>query len=191
MALGQLESGQVRIVREAKLGARTAGALLTKAFAEVLGELPPADLYSVVVVRGPGRFRGMRVGLSAVKALSEAAGLPVVALSRLAILGELARTEYAALDAGRGSVYLRAAASGEERLLRADEACVLMGAGKAAVCEERVAALLPGARWLPAPTAADALRFAGGRVLAGAWDDVALLDALYLWRAEQMPRISA
>src|ERR1700710_519296 len=44
------------------------------------------ELAAVVVVHGPGSFTGVRVGLSAAKGLSEAGGVPLIAVSRLALL---------------------------------------------------------------------------------------------------------
>jgi len=65
------------------------------------------DLTAVVVVDGPGSFTGVRVGLSAAKGLCEAGGVPLIAVSRLALLaacvGEGA--VHAVLDAGRGEFY--------------------------------------------------------------------------------------
>ena len=44
------------------------------------------ELAAVVVVHGPGSFTGVRVGVSAAKGLSEAGGVPLIAVSRLALL---------------------------------------------------------------------------------------------------------
>ncbi len=188
LALGELFGSQLRVLREATLPARSTGARLTGALGEVLGEVAPAALAAMVVVRGPGSFTGMRIGLSAAKALSEAAAVPLVAVSRLAVLAAAGRTEYAALDAGRGSVYLRAS-NGAEQLLSEDKA---RGAAQdlsaLAVCEDRVAGLFPGARSVAQPRAIDALAHARERVAARDWDDPGSLDALYLWQAEQMLR---
>src|ERR1700743_2272341 len=67
------------------------------------------ELAAVVVVDGPGSFTGVRVGLSAAKGLCEASGVPLIAVSRLALLaasidGE-GRPVHAVLDAGRGEFY--------------------------------------------------------------------------------------
>ena len=178
--------------REVTLAARTAGSLLTGALRDLLDGLAPGALSAIVVVRGPGSFTGMRIGLSAAKALAEASAVPIVAVSCLAVLAGGAR--YAALDAGRGNVYLRhpAAEGVEEAMLTPDEARALLpDPGALVLCEEKVKALFPGARMAPAPTAAQAIEYARPRIEHADWDDAATLDALYLWRPEQMlgPRL--
>src|SRR5215469_8737238 len=69
-------------------------------------------LTAIVVVSGPGSFTGVRVGMSAAKGLSEAGGVPVIAVSRLALLAGLAGESQsrvsAVLDAGRGEFYFGA-----------------------------------------------------------------------------------
>lgn len=97
-----------------------------------------------------------------------------------------------ALDAGRGRVFLQLA-TGEERLASVEETHVALAPGgralgdkDLAVCETRVATLFPGARVVAEPTAADALQYGWARIEAGDWDDPVTLDALYLWRSEEM-----
>ena len=174
------------VIRDTTLAPRTAGAQLTGALRDLFGANGPAGLRAIVVVRGPGSFTGMRIGLSAAKALGEATGAPTVAVSRLAVLAAVSGAATVALDAARGNVYLRTEANGvsEERLIGAVEATALRG--QITVCEARVAALILHARIVAAPTAADALRYGWARVEAGEWDDAATLDALYLWRPEEM-----
>ena len=101
-----------------ELHPRQFSAELIPAIAELLqtsgGRL--ADLDAFAVVSGPGSFTGLRVGLSAVKALAEATGKPILTLSRLAILASMAAkvsgcegsdaaVMHVVLDAGRGDFY--------------------------------------------------------------------------------------
>ncbi len=53
-------------------------------------------------------FTGVRIGVSAAKGLSEGAGRPVIAISRLAVLASLCPSErvHPVLDAGRGEFYV-------------------------------------------------------------------------------------
>jgi len=71
------------------------------------------DLTAFAVVSGPGSFTGLRVGLSAIKALAEALQKPIVAISLLeavarsgTLQGAKRRRVLAGLDAGRGDVYV-------------------------------------------------------------------------------------
>jgi|SRR5215469_3880264 len=61
------------------------------------------------VASGPGSFTGLRVGLAAIKALAEVLGKPIAAVSlleALALASSTRGTIFAALDAGRGEVYV-------------------------------------------------------------------------------------
>lgn len=70
------------------------------------------------VASGPGSFTGLRIGLAAVKALADVLGKPIAAVSLLEVLAfasSLQKTDaqksvpdriMAALDAGRGEVYV-------------------------------------------------------------------------------------
>ena len=182
--------------------------MLTGAIRDLLGATQPAELHAVVVVRGPGSFTGMRIGLSAAKALAEACALPLVAVSRLAVLSAAHHAPLVALDAGRGRVYLgdlERTSAPEclldregllEYLLETDRCREVLDAMPRrsvgnperclTVCEARLASLFPAAVCVSPPTALDALRYAAARLAARDWDDAATLDALYLWRAEQM-----
>ncbi len=75
---------------------------------------------TILVVNGPGSFTGIRVGLSTAKGLSHATGVPIVSISRLAVLaslGDVQQDSLALLDAGRNEFYARRA--------RARVACVV------------------------------------------------------------------
>lgn len=148
------------------------------------------DLTAVVVVHGPGSFTGVRVGLSAAKGLREAGGIPLIAVSRLALLAAAENgLVYAVLDAGRGEFYY-GEYSGRvcvrEALLTRDEVVAAAVRRVVVVCEVKVAEDLAelGPRFVAEPVAGDALPFALERVAAGNFDDGALLDANYLRRTD-------
>jgi tRNA threonylcarbamoyladenosine biosynthesis protein TsaB len=70
-----------------------------------------ADIGAFIVVSGPGSFTGLRVGLAAIKALAEILQKPIVPVSLLQIVATASRiqgTVVAALDAGRGEVFVGA-----------------------------------------------------------------------------------
>ena len=151
------------------------------------------DLTAVVVVSGPGSFTGVRVGVSAAKALSEAGGVPLIAVSRLALLAGLAgegdRRVCAVLDAGRGEFYfgeyeghrvVREALIEKAEIVAIADDCALV------VCEKTVADSLAGMRLsvVREPLAEDALPIVVERIDASEFDDVATLDANYLRRTD-------
>jgi tRNA threonylcarbamoyladenosine biosynthesis protein TsaB len=151
------------------------------------------ELAAIVVVNGPGSFTGVRVGLSAAKGLSEASGVPVVAVSRLALLAAGAgvgdATVYAVLDAGRGEFYLGeyvGRACVREALLSREDLVAAVAGAVVVVCETKVAEDLVELhpRLVGEPLAEDALPFALARIAAGEFDDVALVDANYLRRTD-------
>ena len=68
-----------------------------------------SDLEVFAVASGPGSFTGLRVGLAAIKALADALQKPIAAVSLLEAVASLGQTRnqvMAALDAGRGDIYL-------------------------------------------------------------------------------------
>jgi tRNA threonylcarbamoyladenosine biosynthesis protein TsaB len=155
------------------------------------------ELAGIVAVAGPGSFTGIRVGLAVVKGIAEARRLPVVTLSRLALLAEAGKAERAVLDAHRGQYYCGLYANGldehgaREMLLTAGEINAMGGLrGRVAVCEETVAQSLeelcgePELVRVAAPTAADAIRASLGKWQAGRLADVATLDGYYLRGAD-------
>lgn len=183
IALARWSGGRMDVVAGAELAGKTYSALLVPKIQELLEaqQCGPKDLEAVVVVHGPGSFTGVRVGLSAAKGLAEALGIPLIAVSRLAVLAANARTDLAALDAGRGEFYFRNHT--EEALLMPDEIRGRL-TGAMAVCEESAARVFPEAVVVGSPTAADALRYATPRLAAKDFDDVATVDGNYVRRSD-------
>jgi tRNA threonylcarbamoyladenosine biosynthesis protein TsaB len=151
------------------------------------------ELAAIIVVHGPGSFTGVRVGLSAAKGLSEAGGVPLIAVSRLALLaasaGDGVATVHAVLDAGRGEFYYGEYVGHRrvrEALLTEEELVAAVEGGTVVVCEAKVvealAALHP--RLVEEPSAGDALPFALERIAMSDFDDAATLDANYLRRTD-------
>ena len=152
-----------------------------------------SELAAVVVVHGPGSFTGVRVGLSAAKGFSEAGGVGLVAVSRLALLAAGVDggggPVHAVLDAGRGEFYYGEYVGRRclrEVLMGADDLPASVAGGIVVVCEVKVADALVGVRpkMVDEPMAGDALPFALERIAAGEVDDVATLDANYLRRTD-------
>jgi tRNA threonylcarbamoyladenosine biosynthesis protein TsaB len=172
-------------VREVTLSARGASSEIVAVVRGLLLEagLGMADVAAVGVVRGPGSFTGVRAGLAAAKGLCEAAGVRLVAVSRLAVLAEAAKMVdgLVALDAGRGQLYLREQRDGTAREWLGDaDAVKAREASVVVVTEEKVAAQLHGSTLVRRSLcAADALPSVM-RAMEGAVEDAAEVDALYL-----------
>ena len=196
VALARLGDGLARILGQTELAGRSYSATLVAAVGDLLASFGAKldEIGAIVVTSGPGSFTGVRVGLSAVKGLAEPRQIPVVAVSRLAVLAARAGVGSAALDAHRHEVFLRFAGAdgctrellaGAEELAEAHPLPV-----KIAVCDEQAAELLK-ASWKgvelirgEAPTAADAIQLCVPRILAREFDDLALLDGHYLRRSD-------
>lgn len=183
----------VPIVASETLPGRTASERLVPAVRRVMEGCAwrLRDLNAIVIVHGPGSFTGVRVGLSAAKGLSEAAGVPLVAVSRLALLAAKGGegVVHAVMDAGRGEFYLGRYRAGEclqEALLTAEEVLASAADGTVVVCEPKVAEALATLKpqLVPEPAAADALPVAASRAEEGSFDDSASLDANYLRRTD-------
>src|ERR1700722_14699098 len=76
------------VLATATLPGRTASERLLSVIRDLAAPLDSLD--AVAVVHGPGSFTGVRVSLSAAKGLCEALNLPLIAISRLAVLAHLA-----------------------------------------------------------------------------------------------------
>jgi tRNA threonylcarbamoyladenosine biosynthesis protein TsaB len=195
VALARIAGSLVEILGETELEGRSYSATLVAAVGDLLSRAGArvSELGAIVAVNGPGSFTGVRVGLSAVKGLAEAAGIPVAAVSRLQVLARSAGCVAAALDAHRNEVFLRVPGldgKGIELLAGPSELLMTPPPGHIAVCDDSAAALLASA-WpqsallrVPTPTAEGAIRLAVPGILAGKFVDLALLDGHYLRRSD-------
>jgi tRNA threonylcarbamoyladenosine biosynthesis protein TsaB len=194
VALGDTALAQVIVATEVLPGRSSSERLvpavrrLMEASGFRLGELA-----AVVVVYGPGSFTGVRVGVSAAKGLSEAGGVPLIAVSRLALLAAsvdgAGERVHAVLDAGRGEFYYGEYVGRRclrEALMTRDDLIGAAASGVVVVCEAKVAEALAELRprVVEEPSAADALPLALERIAAKEFDDAATLDANYLRRTD-------
>jgi tRNA threonylcarbamoyladenosine biosynthesis protein TsaB len=203
VALGVADIKEVRIVATAELAVRTYSARLIPEIASLLESKYATlrDVEAIVVVNGPGSFTGIRVGLSTAKGLAEGAGIPVIAISRLALLANATGLPHvlAAVDAGRGEYYVGEYRNGHklsEMLLNSEDTVAMAkqpGAGVLVCDESRAddasasacsALAICGPVYVHPPDAAEALRFSLGRFRAGDFDDLETLDANYLRRSD-------
>jgi len=198
VALADL-SLRVPVVAMVPMSSRTAAERLVPVVHEVLAAAvwKLESVHLVAVVAGPGSFTGVRVGLAAAKGLSEALEIPIIGISRLALLAVTAssraagREVCAILDAGRGQFYCGrylGLACVEEALVDLAAAAALASRAAVAVaCEAGVVEALRGGavvELVGEPSAADALPLVEVRLRSGVFDDPVLLDANYLRRTD-------
>jgi tRNA threonylcarbamoyladenosine biosynthesis protein TsaB len=176
VALGRFEDGAITVLAQSEMPGKTYSAQLVPAIRTLLaGQQPDA----IVVVNGPGSFTGVRIGVSSAKGLAEAFNIPLLAVSRLAVLAWKAGTPQAALDAGRSEYYFRD--SERETLLPARD---LPNSESVAICEPNALQVFPNALLVEPPTAADVLQFAAPLLLARDFADIATVDANYVRRSD-------
>jgi tRNA threonylcarbamoyladenosine biosynthesis protein TsaB len=196
VALGKLTGMHLaETVAQVELEGRSYSATLVAAVQDLLERqrIRLVDVGCIVVVRGPGSFTGVRVGLSAAKGLAEGSGVPVVAVSRLEVLARKAGVLSAALDAHRHEVFLRVADCDlkiTEFLAGTADLTRISPCSRIAVCDDAAADLLRAA-WpevglvrIEGPNAGDALLVAAPEVSSGEFADLALLDGHYLRRSD-------
>jgi len=180
--------------------------LVAAAIAEVAAELgwTPADAELVAVVRGPGSFTGLRVGVATAKAIAWASGARLLGVSGFEVVAaETARVTgrdsgpfAIAYDAGRGEVFAAIAAPaadggwriGAATLVAADRwieslprGCLVTGPALATLAERVTAAghrLATEAAWHPSAVAAAAIAIP--LAAAGQSDSPAALVPEYL-----------
>src|SRR5271155_2452191 len=127
------DGGDFEVIEIAPLAGGTFSAQLIPQVVELLSSngFMKTAIGAFAVASGPGSFTGLRIGLAAVKALAEVLGKPIAAVSLLevcAVASDAQGKIMAALDAGRGDVYVgeyelpsQAGAATREHLLTRNE----------------------------------------------------------------------
>lgn len=110
-------------------------------------EVGPDDLQALAVVRGPGSFTGVRVGLALVRGLALVDQLPVVALDSLELVAlasasKPARRIYTLVDAGRDKVYVASFETTERSVRLLENATCLRDADLADLLQQSDAEVL-------------------------------------------------
>jgi tRNA threonylcarbamoyladenosine biosynthesis protein TsaB len=105
------DGNDVAVIADVPLAGGTFSAQLVPQIAALLSShgFTKHDIGAFVVASGPGSFTGLRIGLAAVKALAEVLGKAIAAVSLLegCVFTSGAQGKIlAALDAGRGDVYV-------------------------------------------------------------------------------------
>jgi len=190
VALARVEdkARNLTLLDQTHLPGKTYSALLVPSIRQLLAahNISLSGIAAIVVTSGPGSFTGIRIGLATAKGLAEVHAIPILAVSRLAVLAHKAGTQAAALDASRHEFYFCDGAEATESLLSSDT--FLARAAKLgpqlAVCEPSVEAVARAATLVDPPTAEDAIRFALPRLAAGEYDNPLTLDGNYIRRSD-------
>jgi tRNA threonylcarbamoyladenosine biosynthesis protein TsaB len=206
IALAQVASDQheVEIIEVVSLTGGTFSAQLIPQLSALLAKhkKSKSDISAFAAVSGPGSFTGLRVGLAAIKALAEILRKPVAAVSLLeaiACFGSCEGRVMAALDAGRGEVYVgdyeitcdkfgaRALPHGETLMsmesFQGETRGKVVLTPDAALAELLTASRISGKRVDP-PTAADVARIGWQHIQRGQIVSPDELEANYIRRSD-------
>jgi tRNA threonylcarbamoyladenosine biosynthesis protein TsaB len=159
-------SERIAVIEEVPLAGGTFSAQLVPQISGLLEKhsLRKTDIDAFILVSGPGSFTGLRVGLAAIKALSEILRKPIVAVSLLEVLApnscmiaagydepnRPATFRFAvALDAGRGEAYV----GQYEIIITSGENASFKAIGESLLALDNLAGLLESgaAQWIATP----------------------------------------
>jgi tRNA threonylcarbamoyladenosine biosynthesis protein TsaB len=200
VALCRGDSSTFEVLAQSELEGGTYSTMLVPSIAELLSKcgLEKSEIDGITVVDGPGSFTGLRVGLSTAKALCEVLAKPLAAVSMLealaVIYGEVGERVTAALDAGRGELYVGDYSISEQRaelkneyIAKQTEFLAEAGAFESRIVTTHPALAESGATKiaLVKPLRADVIGRIGLRkLLAGHTVDPWTLDANYIRRSD-------
>jgi tRNA threonylcarbamoyladenosine biosynthesis protein TsaB len=203
VALGRAsedEENNLQVIEKAALAGGTFSAQLVPQIAGLVSKhgLAKSDIGAFIVASGPGSFTGLRVGLAAIKALAEILHKPIVPVSLLeavAVASGARGKVLAALDAGRGEIYVgqyevdgESARMMEERLLRMSEFLPLAQNAETVSPDENVVAALRAdgvpARKVDAVAAAQIGRLGWQKLRHGLVVSPEQLEANYIRRSD-------
>jgi tRNA threonylcarbamoyladenosine biosynthesis protein TsaB len=110
-AQNQAGGDHIELIETVALAGGTFSAQLVPQISDVLSKhgFTKSDIGAFAVASGPGSFTGLRIGLAAVKALAEVLQKPIAPVSLLQVCAFSSGVKgpvMAALDAGRGDVYV-------------------------------------------------------------------------------------
>jgi len=153
------------------------------------------DMGAFAVASGPGSFTGLRVGLAAVKALAEILDKPIAEVSLLEAVAEAGNAQgkvMAALDAGRGEVYVgdyeNGASGKSERLLTREEFLVSAHGALIVTPDISIAEAARGAglqvEEIERPRSDTIARLGWKKILAGQTVSAEALEANYVRRSD-------
>ena len=203
LALARGDAHSFELLETTPLESGTFSAQLVPQAARLLAKhsLTKADLDGFAAASGPGSFTGLRVGLSAIKALAEVLQKPIATVSvleALAISCGLPGRVRALLDAGRGELYvgeyeanvetLHATSLREALITREEFRATLSPGDSVATPEQSISDLLKGSgvrlMTLPRPGAELIARIGIQKLLAGQTVSPEALDANYIRRSD-------
>jgi tRNA threonylcarbamoyladenosine biosynthesis protein TsaB len=185
LALAELlDGGSAKLLAQQTLDPRRQSAELLPKLSLLLesSQASVNALSAIVTVNGPGSFTGLRIGISAAKGLAEAANIPVIAVSSLAVVGYSAKNgTVAVLQAGRSEYYV--SIDGRESLESEADLPALLGDRPVVITDPKLAEKFPSLQ----ATIGEAGAFAAiltvlSRFQAGDFDDTSTLDANYVRR---------
>ncbi|MBV9075000.1 MAG: tRNA (adenosine(37)-N6)-threonylcarbamoyltransferase complex dimerization subunit type 1 TsaB [Acidobacteria bacterium] len=197
ISLAHGDANNFEIVESAEIAGGTFSAELIPQIAQLLRKhaLDVRDLGGLVAVTGPGSFTGLRVGLTAVKALAEVVKAPIAAVTSLEVLlaaaesaGRIVGRIVAILDAGRGEVYasFQNGQQREELLLTIEEAAQLAKERTLCpfVCDANLGAKFENSESVTYCSSEVAARLGRNKLLRKESVDVLALDANYIRKSE-------